>query len=405
MTLDKIITKTKEINKTKNKGRQKCPKVAIIILNWNGWKDTIECLESVFRNTYLNYQVMVVDNGSTDGSIEKIKAWADGKQEVLTPESIHPLFHLSHPSIKKPFPYIYYTREEAEKGGNFRLEEKVRKKWQEQRKSDSKEICPTSSYPIILIQTGENLGFAGGNNVGMRYVIAKKEIDYIWLLNNDTAILNDTLIKLIKAMDTNLQFGAATPRIYHYNGTNCIWNSGGRLTIAGSRYYFDLNRVLRTPETNTSINKITFITGCALLIHRNILEKCGFLSEDFFIGEEDYEFSLRMKKYRVKMACIKNTCIYHKTSRSSQKLFKEKINSSFIHHLNRFIHLKHCYPCFYWHLWRIGALCYILFIFYFKYHVNKKYLYSYCKKLIRYSDKYNKVTKEVIFRAQEEGFK
>jgi len=227
--------KTQEIGNTKKKNVQKWPKVAIIILNWNGWKDTIECLESVFRNAYLNYQVIVVDNGSTDGSIEKIKAWADGKQEVLTPESIHPLFHLSHPSIKKPFPYIYYTREEAEKGNNFRLEEKVRKKWQGQRKSDSKEIGPTSSYPLILIQTGENLGFAGGNNVGMRYVIAKKEIDYIWLLNNDTAILNDTSIKLIKAMDTNLQFGVATPRIYHYNDTNCIWNSGGRFTITGSR--------------------------------------------------------------------------------------------------------------------------------------------------------------------------
>jgi len=47
-------------------------KVAIIILNWNGWEDTIECLESVFRNTYPNYQVIVLDNGSTDDSVEKI---------------------------------------------------------------------------------------------------------------------------------------------------------------------------------------------------------------------------------------------------------------------------------------------------------------------------------------------
>ena len=397
--------KVKDSIEIKKEERIKWPKVVIIILNWNGWEDTIECLESVFRNTYQNYQVIVIDNGSTDGSIEKIKAWAEGKQEVLTPEPSHQLYHLSHPSVKKTIPYIYYTREEVERGGNLKLEEKVTKEWQVQRKANSNKLNSTSPYPLILIQTGENLGFAGGNNVGIRYVIAKDEIEYVWLLNNDTAILNNTLKKLIKAMDTNLQFRVVTPRIYYYYDINRIWNSGGRLTITGSRYYFDLNRVLRTPETNTSINKITFITGCALLIHRNILKKYGFLSEDFFIGEEDYDFSLRMKKYRIKMACIKNTCIYHKTSRSSQKLFKEKINSSFIHHLNRFIHLKHCYPCSYWHLWRIGALCYILFIFYFRYHVNKKYLYSYCKKLIRYSDKYNKVTKKVIFCSQEEGFK
>lgn len=55
------------------------PKVSIIILNWNGWKDTIECLESVFRNTYSNYQVVVVDNGSTDGSMEKIAERMNGK--------------------------------------------------------------------------------------------------------------------------------------------------------------------------------------------------------------------------------------------------------------------------------------------------------------------------------------
>ena len=120
--------KTKESIKVKREKIQEWPKVAIIILNWNGWKDTLECLESVFRNTYPNYQVIVVDNGSTDGSMEKIKAWADGKQDVLTPEPTHPLYHLSHPPVKKPIPYMYYTREEAEKGGNFKLEEKLKAK-------------------------------------------------------------------------------------------------------------------------------------------------------------------------------------------------------------------------------------------------------------------------------------
>jgi len=98
--------------------------------------------------------------------MEKIKVWAYGKQEVLTPELTHPLYHLSYPSVKKPIPYINYTREEAEKGGNFKLEEKITKEWQKQRKLNSKELNSTSSYPLIFIQTGENLGYAGGNNEG-----------------------------------------------------------------------------------------------------------------------------------------------------------------------------------------------------------------------------------------------
>ena len=141
---------TREISEVKKESVKEWPKVAIIILNWNGWEDTIECLESIFRNTYPNYQVIVVDNGSTNGSIEKMKAWAEGKQEVLTPEPSHPLYYLSHPLVKKPIPYIYYTREEAEGGGNLKLEEKVTKKWQEQKKSNSKELNPTSAYPFLL---------------------------------------------------------------------------------------------------------------------------------------------------------------------------------------------------------------------------------------------------------------
>ena len=110
--------------KNNNKNIKNWPKVAIIILNYNNWQDTIECLESVLRNDYPNYQVIVVDNGSANNSTEYIKVQAEERQEVLTSEPTHPLYHLSHPPVKKPILYIYYTREEAEKGGDFELEEK-----------------------------------------------------------------------------------------------------------------------------------------------------------------------------------------------------------------------------------------------------------------------------------------
>lgn len=124
-------------------------KVYVIILNWNGWEDTIECLESVFRNIYPSYTVIVCDNGSHDGSLERIKLWAEGKLDVLVP-SHNPLRPLSYPPVIKPIPYIEYYREDAEKGGI----------------NDGK-------IPLVLIQTGGNLGFAGGNNVGLRYILAR----------------------------------------------------------------------------------------------------------------------------------------------------------------------------------------------------------------------------------------
>ncbi len=128
------------------------PKVYIILLNYNGWTDTIECLESVLRNDYPNYQVIVVDNNSPNNSIEYIKTWAEGKLDVWVNPN-NPLRKLSFPPAPKPIPYVFYTREEAEKGGNLKLEENL------------KENIPdsiTTAYPLIFIQTGYNGGFTFG---------------------------------------------------------------------------------------------------------------------------------------------------------------------------------------------------------------------------------------------------
>ena len=86
------------------------PKVSIIILNWNGWEDTIECLESLYQITYPNYDVIVVDNGSEDDSIEKIKEYAEGKVRVESK-------FFEYDSRNKPIKIMEYTRGEAEAGG------------------------------------------------------------------------------------------------------------------------------------------------------------------------------------------------------------------------------------------------------------------------------------------------
>lgn len=164
------------------------PKVYIIILNYNGWYDTIECLESVLRNDYTNYQVIVLDNNSPNNSMEYIRAWADGKIDVwVKPDN--PLRHLSFSPLPKPIPYVCYTREDAEKGGISEIEENAR---------DKGFNGITTNYPLIFIQTGENLGFAGGNNVGVRYALAKDDFDSVILLNNDTVIKKEYYFKFGK---------------------------------------------------------------------------------------------------------------------------------------------------------------------------------------------------------------
>ena len=284
------------------------PKVAIIILNYTNWQDTIECLESVLRNDYPNYQVIVVDNGSPNNSMEYIKAWTEGRQEVLTPKPGHPLYDLSHPPVKKPIPYIYYTREEAEKGGDFELEEKLTKEWQEQRKSNNKELIPTSPYPLIFIQTGENIGFAGGNNIGIRYILRKVDCEYVLLLNNDTAVEKDFLSELVKTAESDSRLGIVGGKIFYYYKPDKIWYAGGELDlIRGSGYHFQR-------ESKKQEFEVTFITGCLMLFKKSTIQKVGLLPEEYFLVGEDADYCYQYLKAGFKLKVNNKSKIYHKIS-------------------------------------------------------------------------------------------
>jgi len=307
--------KVKELLKTKDNKIEKWPKVAIIILNWNGWKDTIECLESVFRNTYSNYQVIVVDNGSTDGSIEKIKAWTEGKQKVLTPESTHPLYNLSHPPIKKPIPYIYYTREEAERCGNFKLEEKITKEWQEQRKPNSKELNPTPSYLLIFIQTGENLGFAGGNNVAMKFVLKKSDYDYVWLLNNDTVIDKHALLEMVKLSENNGRIGMVGSKLLFYSTPNIIQSLGivSSSKIKASGKHIGMLQA-DGPVFGREIEINYFMLGASLLAKNILLKEVGLLDDKYFMMAEEEDWCIRTLLAHYKLFCSGKSKIWHKGS-------------------------------------------------------------------------------------------
>jgi len=302
--------KIKESIEVKKQNIQEWPKITIIILNWNGWEDTIECLESVFRNTYPNYQVIVVDNSSTNGSMEKIKAWAEGKQKVLTPEPFHPLYYLSHPIVKKPISYICYIRKKAERGGDITLEEKVTKEWQERRKTNSKELNPTSPYPLIFIQTGENLGFSGGNNVGIRYTIKKDEYNnYILLLNNDTVIKPNFLNELVEYYNDST--GICAPIIFKYNDTNKIWSSGGKYNIFLGTYA-NIATLIKEKQRETN-----FITGCCWLVKQKLFKKIGLLDDAYFLYSEDVDFCYRLKQAGYKLKIIPSSSIFHKISKTT----------------------------------------------------------------------------------------
>lgn len=166
------------------------PNVAIIVLNWNSWRDTIECLESLQRLTYPNYQIIVVDNGSPDDSVEMIKAWARGEIRVESKS-----FPGSGP---RPVTMIEYTKSDAEARVFSIFEDRLK-------------TLP-SAQRLILIQNTENHGFSSGNNVAIRYALLR-DYPYMGSLNNDTVFYHGFLNLLVRTLENNLSWVAVSPKI------------------------------------------------------------------------------------------------------------------------------------------------------------------------------------------------
>lgn len=271
-------------------------KVYILILNWNGWKDTIECLESVFRLEYPNYQVIVCDNDSGDGSIQKLMAWADGQLQFRVSESSL-LTSLTSPPISKPVDYVVYNRREAE------LSKGSGKAW-----------------PLTIIQTGGNLGFAGGNNVGLRYIQAIGDGDFVWLLNNDTVVKPDSLTWMVKRMEENPRAGICGSFMPYYSDPNRIWTSGGGLYnrwLAKSRS-IDVGKQVCQASTREDVEKkMFFVAGASMLVTKGFLNAVGLMSEEYFLYFEEPDWSMRgMKNYS--LAYAPESIVYHKVGASTE---------------------------------------------------------------------------------------
>jgi len=309
------------------------PKVYIIIVNYNGWKDTIECLESVFRNNYLNFQVIAIDNGSSNHSIEKIKEWAEGKQEVLPHEPSHSLYYLSHPPVLKPIPYIEYTRQEAEVGGNTVQGKKTKEQWRKGERQTLKENnCPSLNYPLIIIQTEKNLGFAGGNNIGIKYALVKDDFEYIWLLNNDTVIDMGALAYLVEEAESYKKFskkvGMIGSKLLYFDNPSIIQGVGGKYNkwFAKSKHIgaYEKDR----GQWDKQYINFDYVIGASMLISKDFIRDIGLMCEDYFLYFEDVDLAIRgRQKGWILGYCCKSK-VYHKEG-TSIRHYKLKEDLSF----------------------------------------------------------------------------
>jgi GT2 family glycosyltransferase len=184
-------------------------------------------------------------------------------------------------------------------------------------------------YPDTkIIENKENLGFAGGNNVGLKWGL-KDDFDFILLLNNDTLVDSNILIELIKVVKKNNQIGLVSPKIYFAPGFEfhkkrysqkdrgkVVWYGGGSI---------DWNNVLTKhlsvdqvdKKKDGKIKEVDFATGCCMLINSDVLKKVGLFDEKYFLYWEDVDFSYRAYKKGFKIYYAPKALVWHKNAGSS----------------------------------------------------------------------------------------
>jgi hypothetical protein len=223
------------------------PVVAVIIVIWNGVEDTLECLRSLAGEGYPNKQIIVVDNGSEDGSAERIRA---------------------------------------------------------------------EGFEVCLIQTGKNLGFTGGNNVGLAEAL-RSGVKYSFLLNNDTTVEPGSIGALVDAAEKSPRGGIFAPVIHYYDSPSEVWFAGAFLSLTRGEAVH--NNFLH-PRRDSAPYTSPWVSGCAMLARMAAVEEVGGMDDRFYLTWEDVDWCLRMRAHSWGVEVVPSARILHKGGRSGAKL-------------------------------------------------------------------------------------
>jgi GT2 family glycosyltransferase len=201
------------------------PSVVAIVLNWCAEALTAACIRSLQASDYPALEILLVDNGSPDGSGERL--------------------HEAFPAVS-------------------------------------------------FLQTGRNLGYTGGNNRGIEWALERGR-DHVLILNNDTEVAPDAVSHLVAAASGSGRPGAVAPKILYYQATDRIWFAGGDLSkIRVLGFHRREGEPDRAGEPG-AVERVSFLTGCCLLIPAEVVRDVGPLEESFFAYAEDVELSMRLK--------------------------------------------------------------------------------------------------------------
>lgn len=300
--------------------------VYVVLLNWRGWSDTIACLESLYASSGPHMRIIVCDNASGDGSLEHIEEWARGLIAAQIPE--HPrLARLTGQGVRQPV-YQRLDRASAEAGN----------------------IDPRAD--LILVENGANLGFAAGNNVGLRLALSQQDMDCVWLLNNDTMVEPDCLDKMRNALSASGDRAVCGSVIHFFDQPDVIQAIGGnrfnRLTGTASCSEGRFLNEADLPGAGETGIDVSYVSGCSMLLPRSFLEEVGLMGEEYFLYYEEIDWFTRAAG-RFPICIARDARLYHREGSSIGSPGWQRPASSFSdYHLyrSRLIFMKKHYRRF-----------------------------------------------------------
>lgn len=243
----------------------KGPQVWCVVLSWNGRDDTLSCLNSLKASTYENLHILVVENASTDGTVEAIRE--------------------SHPDV-------------------------------------------------MLLINDENLRWAGGNNVGIKHAM-EAGADYVFLLNNDIEIAPDMVTKMMAVAIADERPRILAPKIYYHARRSTLWFAGGGVNLwRGRIWHFGIRQ--HDDGQFDHIREVDYITGCAMLIPRAIIDDVGLIDPAYYLYGEDVDYSLRTRRAGYDLCMVPDAVMWHKVSASLGGISMGKIRMKLASNLRLF---------------------------------------------------------------------
>lgn len=228
--------------------------VLILVLNWKEASLTINCLKSLNELVKINFDILVLDNNSNDQSVKKINDF----------------------------------------------------------------ILTSDFNNISIIENSSNLGYAAGNNIGIKYGI-KKGYEYIWLLNNDIEVDKNSLSNAMKKLDNG--FDVIGSKILYLN-TKKVWAAGGGklnkffMTSKNILHGFNKDHEL-TDDENFVESHLDYLAGAAMLFRTSAFKKVGLLCEDYFLYFEEPDWFTRAKSKNIRVGYCSSSIIYHHVGAST----------------------------------------------------------------------------------------